>query len=239
MLPELRLCFVLSAFLGGVVVVSSARVRRDSRNYRYGVIFDAGSSSTKLHVYRWDQSRLPTKTADLTELKLSGTSKVRPGISSFVSNPVLVKPSLILLLYSAAAVVPKELQSSTPVYLKATAGMRLLKPADVVDTIFDQIDDLFLDSTLNPFKFKRGWAKVISGEEEGVFGWISVNFLRGVFDSNRDTTTYGALDMGGASTQITFLPEGQIFANLFPLYIAGRRYDLYTNSFLKFGLNQF
>ncbi|XP_078664417.1 ectonucleoside triphosphate diphosphohydrolase 8-like isoform X1 [Branchiostoma floridae x Branchiostoma belcheri] len=238
MLAEFRLCLVLSAFLGGVVVVSSARVGRDSRNYRYGVIFDAGSTSTKLHVYRWDQSHLPTKTADLTELKLSGTSKVRPGISSFVSNPVLVKPSLILLLYSAAAVVPKELQSSTPVYLKATAGMRLLKPADV-DAIFDQINDLFLNSTLNPFKFQRGRAKVISGEEEGVFGWISVNFLMGVFDSNRDTETYGALDMGGASTQITFLPEGQIFANLFPLYIAGRRYDLYTNSFLKFGQDQF
>ncbi|XP_078664420.1 ectonucleoside triphosphate diphosphohydrolase 8-like isoform X3 [Branchiostoma floridae x Branchiostoma belcheri] len=238
MAAELRLCFVLSAFLGGIVVVSSARVVRDTHAYRYGAIFDAGSSGTRLHVYRYDQNRLPTKTEDLTELRISGTSRVRPGISSYISNPVLVKRDLTLLLQSAAAVVPEELQSSTPVYLKATAGMRLLRPADV-DAIFDQIEDLFLDSTLNPFKFQRGWAKVISGEEEGVFGWISVNFLMGVFDSNSDTTTYGALDMGGASTQITFLPEGQIFANLFPLYIAGRRYDLYTNSFLKFGQDQF
>ncbi|XP_078584929.1 ectonucleoside triphosphate diphosphohydrolase 1-like [Branchiostoma floridae x Branchiostoma japonicum] len=238
MLPGIRLCLVLSAFLGGIAFVSSARVGRDSHNYRYGVIFDAGSTSTKLHVYRWDQNRLPTKMADLTELKVTGTRKVKPGISSYVTNPQFVKPQLILLLYSAKTVVPEKLHSSTPVYVKATAGMRLLKPADA-DAIFDQINDLFLNTTFNPFKFERGWAKVISGEEEGVFGWITVNFLKGVFESKSDTKTFGALDMGGASTQITFLPTGQFYANLFPLYIAGRRYDLYTNSFLKFGLDQY
>ncbi|XP_066268215.1 ectonucleoside triphosphate diphosphohydrolase 1-like isoform X2 [Branchiostoma lanceolatum] len=236
--PNLRVCFVLSVFLGVIVFVSSARVGRASHNYRYGVIFDAGSSSTKLHVYRWDRNSLPTKKADLTELKLSGTRKVRPGISSYVASPQFVKTALILLLYSAKAAVPKELHSSTPVYLKATAGMRLLKPADA-DAIFDQINELFQNPTFNPFKFERGWAKVISGEEEGVYGWITVNFLKGVFDSKTDMKTFGALDMGGGSTQITFLPTGQFYANLFPLYIAGKRYDLYTNSFLKFGLDQF
>ncbi|CAH1248253.1 ENTPD3 [Branchiostoma lanceolatum] len=236
--PNLRVCFVLSAFLGGIVFVSSARVGRDSHNYRYGVILDAGSSSTKLHVYRWDRNSLPTKKADLTEVKLPGTRKVRPGISSYVASPQFVKTALILLLYSAKAAVPKELHSSTPVYLKATAGMRLLKPADA-DAIFDQINELFQNPTFNPFKFERGWAKVISGEEEGVYGWITVNFLKGVFDSKTDMKTFGALDMGGGSTQITFLPTGQFYANLFPLYIAGKRYDLYTNSFLKFGLDQF
>ncbi|CAH1247571.1 ENTPD3 [Branchiostoma lanceolatum] len=255
----LRFYFVLSVCLGGILVASSARVGRSSArfgrtsarvgrssarvgraavDYRYGVIFDAGSSGTRVHVYRWDQNNLPTRTADMTEMKLKGTVKVRPGISSYVTNPESVKSDLVVLLNSAASVVPMELQDSTPVYLKATAGMRLLEP-DGVDAIFDQINDLFEDSSRNPFKFERGWAKVISGEEEGVFGWITVNFLTGRFDSNSDQETVGALDLGGASTQITFAPEGQIFAHLFPLSIAGNRYDLYTNSYLKFGLDQF
>ncbi|XP_035658879.1 ectonucleoside triphosphate diphosphohydrolase 8-like, partial [Branchiostoma floridae] len=250
MLP--RFCFVLAVCLAGIAVVSSARFGHDSAkvgrasarvgratvDYRYGVMFDAGSSGTRVYVYRWDQNNLPTKTADMTEMTITGTNRVRPGISSYVTDPPSVKTDLVRLLNSAATVVPQELQGLTPVYLKATAGMRLLEPNDV-DAIFDQINQLFEDSSQNPFKFERGWAKVISGEEEGVFGWITVNFLRGVFDSNSDQETVGALDLGGASTQITFVPEGQIFANLFPLSISASRYDLYTNSYLKFGQDQF
>jgi hypothetical protein len=44
------------------------------------------------------------------------------------------------------------------------------------------------------------WCRVISGEEEGVFGWIAVNYLNGrLFKPPTDIhhpTTVGALDMG-------------------------------------------
>ena len=48
--------------------------------------------------------------------------------------------------------------------------------------------------------------KIITGEEEGLFGWIAANYLMDSFvGGNRDEkTTYGFLDM--ASTQIAFEP---------------------------------
>ena len=52
--------------------------------------------------------------------------------------------------------------------------------------------------------------QIITGEEEGLFGWIAVNYLMDGFVGGQghkdDKTTYGFLDMGGASTQIAFEP---------------------------------
>lgn len=54
------------------------------------------------------------------------------------------------------------------------------------------------------------------------------------------TGTLGALDLGGASTQITFIPQQKIESNDnsidFRLY--GNDYHLYTHSFLCYGKDQ-
>ena len=50
--------------------------------------------------------------------------------------------------------------------------------------------------------------RIITGEEEGLFGWIAVNYLMDGFKgTDEERTTYGFLDMGGASTQIAFEPS--------------------------------
>ncbi|KAG8217940.1 nucleoside phosphatase family-domain-containing protein [Butyriboletus roseoflavus] len=53
--------------------------------------------------------------------------------------------------------------------------------------------------------------QIITGEEEGLFGWIAVNYLMdGFIGRHKDEkTTYGFLDMGGASTQIAFEPADE------------------------------
>ena len=53
-------------------------------------------------------------------------------------------------------------------------------------------------------------AEIISGASEGVFGWITTNFLLGPMHghANLSAPTFGALDMGGGSMQNTFLAKG-------------------------------
>ncbi|MEI4878558.1 hypothetical protein, partial [Klebsiella pneumoniae] len=65
-----------------------------------------------------------------------------------------------------------------------------------------------------PFDFQG--AKIITGQEEGAYGWITINYLLGRFtqeqswlnfiSDSQKQATFGALDLGGASTQITFVP---------------------------------
>ena len=47
----------------------------------------------------------------------------------------------------------------------------------------------------------------------------------------------GLLEMGGASAQITFLPEGDPLANMFPVKLNGVDYKLYAHSYLAYGID--
>ena len=55
-----------------------------------------------------------------------------------------------------------------------------------------------------------------------------------------DRPTVGALDLGGASTQITFLTEQRLEdqKDVMQLRLYGRDYTLYTHSFLCYGRDQ-
>jgi len=43
--------------------------------------------------------------------------------------------------------------------------------------------------------------------------------------------------MGGASTQIAFVPAGNVLADKFPVRIGNTMYSLYVHSYLKYGKN--
>lgn len=74
----------------------------------------------------------------------------------------------------------------------------------------------------------------------GAYGWLVANYLKnsGKMPHNNSTYTYGALDLGGASTQLTFRPTGSILAHQFPLQVDKMEYSLYTHSYLYYGVDQ-
>lgn len=61
--------------------------------------------------------------------------------------------------------------------------------------------------SLSPFLFEPEWARVISGQDEAVYGWIALNYLTGKLSQGQEAATLGSLDMGGSSLEVTFLPE--------------------------------
>ena len=86
-------------------------------------------------------------------------------------------------------------------YVKATAGLRLL-PVRQAQLLLEAINSGLSNSTRCPFSFVN--ARVISGEEEALFGWLSANALLGRLGraATVQSDTVAWLDLGGASAQL-------------------------------------
>jgi Golgi nucleoside diphosphatase len=135
--------------------------------------------------------------------------KIIPGLSTFSANPDAVTTYLKPLLDFAKAHIPVNKQPSALIYLLATGGMRLI-PIQTRDKILQIACEFVSYNYL--FSTKLGCKTqflVISGELEGIFSWISLNYLYDRFENYVEDdlpSTFGLLEMGGASTQIAFEP---------------------------------
>ncbi|NWX14149.1 ENTP8 diphosphohydrolase, partial [Aegotheles bennettii] len=210
---------------------------------QYGLVFDAGSTHTALYIYQWpvDKENGTGIVSQVESCTVSG-----PGISSYADNPAGAGASLKPCLDKAMGIIPVEQQWETPTYLGATAGMRLLREQNSTkaEQVFSEVAKAIGEY---PVEF-RG-ARILTGNEEGSFGWITVNYLLETlvkfsfaekWEHPWDTEVFGALDLGGASTQITFQPgitiEDKNTSVFFRLY--GSNYSLYTHSYLCYGQRQ-
>ena len=61
------------------------------------------------------------------------------------------------------------------------------------------------------------------------------HYILYVATDQKSNNTYGILELGGASTQIAFLPRGSLLAYKFPVQIGGVVYPLYVHSYLHYG----
>lgn len=211
---------------------------------KYGMVFDAGSSHTSLFVYEWDSD----KKNDTGVVSQTLSCDVQgQGISSYANDPPKAGDSLRECLDKALKVVPAAKQRDVPAYLGATAGMRLLREqnSSAADQVLAEVAKTMQEY---PVAFKG--ARILTGEEEGAYGWITINYLLDSFTKYSPkahawvrpeaVNIFGALDLGGASTQISFMPESSVMnwneASKFTLY--GYNYSIYTHSYLCYGQNE-
>ena len=125
-----------------------------------------------------------------------------------------------------------------PIYLKATAGMRILS-TDRREDILTWIEKSFGKTAINPFNWETTYSIIASGEEEATFDWLAVNSVFGTLDNGDDSKTYGALDLGGQSTQIAFAPDpaSNILAGFTAVRLWKTTHRLFTYSLLSYGMD--
>jgi len=203
----------------------------------FGLAFDAGSTGTRLYIYRWHHQDTGKRKFIRPETKPEWTKKLEQGIAHFAREPEGIGHFLQPLLHWAEQViqsqgVERSRFQNFPIYLKATAGMRLL-PYHLRDPIMVEVRKTLARS---PFFFEHDMARVISGEEEGIYGWLTVNYFKGTLFDGRDS--YGVVDLGGDSVEISFCPVHDVLDDFFPLRLKGKNIRMYTHSFLGFGVKE-
>ncbi|KAJ3069155.1 Golgi apyrase [Podochytrium sp. JEL0797] len=238
------------------------------RDRHFGIVVDAGSSGSRLLVYSWrlnnaTKDTLPTINKAFPDIsKKDSFLNIAPGLSSLSSpssSPSLEATEEYLrpLIDFAKSAIPAHKHVSTPIFLLATAGMRLI-PEDHQNSIMDHACTAVRQ--LSDFDISGGCDKhfrIISGEEEGLYGWVAVNYLNGGFgDPEKQSpppqhpdspTTYGFLDMGGASTQFAFEPTERMkkahaeeLKHVMLRTVGGVdvSYHIFVSTFLGFGVNE-
>ncbi|XP_030628843.1 ectonucleoside triphosphate diphosphohydrolase 5 [Chanos chanos] len=216
----------------GNILPTLTRPANASRIF-YGIMFDAGSTGTRIHVYTFiqkDSDGLPVLDNEMFQ-------SVKPGLSAYADMPEIAGYTIRQLLRVAKKTIPRLEWKRTPVVLKATAGLRLLPPAKA-HAILEEVQDVFDES---PFFIPDDSVTIMNGTSEGILAWVTVNFLTGHLYPNTKKTV-GILDLGGGSTQISFLPKSKKTISVSPPdYIAkfdmfNTTYELYTHSYLGNGI---
>ncbi|CAG8049062.1 unnamed protein product [Penicillium nalgiovense] len=214
---------------------------------QYALMIDAGSTGSRIHVYRFNNCgptpELENEVFEQTKKKEGGS-----GLSSFREDAEGAALSLDPLMDVAVKSVPEEYRSCSPVAVKATAGLRLLGP-EMSNKILEAVRHRL--ETAYPFPVvsrEKGGVQIMDGSDEGVYAWITTNYLLGKIGGPDETPTAAVFDLGGGSTQIVFQPTfEQSKAGGMPEHLAagdhkydlkfgGRQFELYQHSHLGYGL---
>uniref|UniRef100_A0A8C6URD9 Ectonucleoside triphosphate diphosphohydrolase 3 n=1 Tax=Neogobius melanostomus TaxID=47308 RepID=A0A8C6URD9_9GOBI len=245
-----RIALVLLILLGSIAALIAVAVIQDTWSFisyskEYGIVIDAGSSRSNIYLYEWPGDK-QNETGIVRQVK---NCRVKgDGISEMKVDPVKDEntwSAFTNCLDDIKGGIPAEKQKKTPLFLGATAGMRLLEGRNQTraNEIMTSLREFLSDQ---PFNFQN--ASIISGQEEGLYGWITVNYIKENFITKNVWNKYmrpeggktvGSMDLGGASTQIAFsVADNLTGEDYLHVKLYGYPYNVYTHSFLCYGKNE-
>lgn len=214
----------------------------------FTVVLDCGSTGSRVNVYEWVIGNRSNFNGNLPILLHSYPENLNhshgcqyhcfqtePGLHNFVNDSIGVSSSLKPLIRFAERWVPLTRRGSTPMLVLATAGMRGLKAEDGA-RVLDDVERVVRE---HGFLHRKGWIRVLSGEEEAYYGWVALNYRMGVFVNSSRLSTLGLLDLGGSSLQVvaeTGVPVEEEHAIRSKIGMVG--HDLAAYSLPAFGLNE-
>jgi len=201
----------------------------------YAAVIDAGSTGTRLHVFTFSRGRFGGEETLLGE----AFHAVEPGLKSYGADAAAAAASLDGLLAKARAIVPARERASTPLSVRATAGLRLMPEGrEAADTIMKAVRDKIAASGFHARS--ESFVGVMDGADEGAHGWVSVNYLLRNLGGSPEKTV-SMVDLGGGSTQIAYAvgsraakdaPEGYVRE----IRAMSSTYSTYVRSFKGYGL---
>ena len=144
----------------------------------YYVVIDAGSTGSRGFVFKIDTYQNNTKI-----IISNSCGKVRYGLSTFINKPHDAIEYLYPLLLNASNIIPNQYHKLSSLYIKGTAGMRLLSINDQ-QLVWDiLIHDLIHDPNINFHILSQNFG-TIDGHLEAFYAVIASNYIVGSIDSH-------------------------------------------------------
>ncbi|KAH6686708.1 guanosine-diphosphatase [Plectosphaerella plurivora] len=212
---------------------------------QYVLMIDAGSTGSRIHVYKFNNCGAAP---ELEKEEFKMTEKSVGGLSKYKDDPEAAARTLDDLMAVAMKEVPDKLKGCSPVAVKATAGLRMIGP-EAADKILETVRTHL--ETKYPFpvvsKEQEG-VSIMDGSLEGVYAWITTNYLLGKIGGPDKNPTAAIFDLGGGSTQIVFEPTFKGSPNgglpeklaagdhVHDLSFGDQKFELYQHSHLGYGL---
>ncbi|XP_046908373.2 ectonucleoside triphosphate diphosphohydrolase 1 [Dermatophagoides farinae] len=236
---------LMATSLAGILLLTIFYHSTSTINYKYSIAIDSGSTHSRVVLFRWKADKL-NDTGLIEEID---SCRVNQPISTNDGSKVnMVADELFHCIRNITTNI-KVKNENISIYLGATAGMRLLNQTEpnLVSRIFDQIRKKFQTSGMNIRRIS-----IISGQEEGMFAWIAVNYLSGTLFNRiqmNNKSSFGILDMGGSSAQIAravllneqnnrTIINNDDDGNYQQIRLFGNEYKIHTFSNLCFGAEQ-
>ena len=222
----------MQKMLVAVALALAAGARhKKTHKHRFSVVVDAGSTGCRVYAYEVSRS------GDVTMRK---GPKVTPGLSSLLKASFSdIEDYFQPLVDFALSAVPEAQWAETSLKIYATAGMRLLKDGDA-ERLYERVYAAVKQR--RSLKVRRSDVRTISGDDEAYYEALAVNYALGVSDASKRreedfshrgfVPLAGALDLGGASTQIA-VPDSESDGAVVSAS------DFQVRSYLGFGVEVF
>ncbi|PKU66992.1 probable apyrase 7 [Dendrobium catenatum] len=246
------ICFSLLLLLFLFMYACSIYYRKSFQHVtsKYYVILDCGSTGTRVYVYQNSMVQdkgdrvLPFSLKSLPEgfqnkaIGQSGRAyrrmETEPGFHKLVHNETGLRAAIKPLLKWAEKQIPSHAHQTTTLFLYATAGVRRLPNSDS-QWLLDKAWAILKNSS---FLCHREWVKIITGMEEAYYGWVALNHDKGMLGLSPAKGTFGSLDLGGSSLQVTFEIDRPVYDGTgINLSLGAVNHHLSAYSLPGYGLN--
>ncbi|KAK3905294.1 nucleoside phosphatase family-domain-containing protein [Staphylotrichum tortipilum] len=222
---------------------------KDKPIVQFVSMIDAGSTGSRIHVYKFNNCGAAPELEG--EVLFKQTEKIEgqsSGLSAYKDDPEGAAKSLDPLLDAALKVIPDKLKACSPIAVKATAGLRLIGPersGKILEAVRARLEHTYPFPVVSD---EEGGVAIMDGSDEGVYAWITTNYLLAKIGGPDLSETAAVFDLGGGSTQIVFQPsfEGLTSGGMpdklaegdhkYELSFGGRKFSLYQHSHLGYGL---
>lgn len=194
-----------------------------TNSLNYSIIIDASETGSRLHLYEYEKSQ------KLPLIKEIYTDFIDINLASFADSPQGAGTSLEKILNACDKKIKQLGIEKVAMNVMGTANMRLL-PEQKQIKIYDAVKNYIKEH----YEFRIDKIETLSGKWEGIYDWLTANYLADIFQNKK--STFGILAVKNFSTEIAYeLFHSTKRDDETNVVINGKNHIIYSKSFLSLG----